>query len=205
MPETDDEIIGLSRRTVLLGTGASLIVTPLGAAPAPAGSVEDLRGECFVDAAERRKLAASAPVYVGDVVATGDESRLGLALGTRTRIRLGSNSKLKIDKYLPDLGGELVLDQGTLRAKHQPGGNSGLSVRSPFGLMVVRGTEFFVGPTDGVFGVLVESGVVSVSGGRLTVNLTAGQGTFIRRPGRPPTEPRKWAAARVRRARALTD
>jgi hypothetical protein len=205
MSEMEDHTAGLTRRTVLLGAGASLIAMPLAAAPAPAGSVDDVRGECFVDAAERRNLAASAPVYVGEVVATGDGARLGLALGTRTKIRLGANSKLKIDKYLPDLGGELVLDQGTLRAMHQPGGNSGLSIRSPFGLMVVRGTEFFVGPTDGVFGVFVESGVVSVTGGRLTVNLTAGQGAFIRRPGRPPTEPRKWAAARIRKARALTD
>lgn len=205
MPEMDDRVGGLTRRTVLLGTGASMIAAPIAAAPAPAGSVDDVRGECFVDATERRVLATSAPVYVGDVVATGDQSRLGLALGTRTRIRLGANSRLKIDKYLPDLGGELLLDQGTLRAMHQPGGKSGLSVRSPFGLMVVRGTEFFVGPTDGVFGVFVESGVVSVTGGRLTVSLTAGQGAFIRRPGRPPTEPRRWAAARIRRARALTD
>lgn len=205
MPDMDDRTGSLTRRTVLLSTGASLIAAPLGAAPAPAGSVDDVRGECFVEAAERRKLAAAAPVYVGDIVATGDAARLGLSFGTRTKIRLGANSKLKIDKYLPDLGGELVLDQGTLRAMHQPGGNSGLSIRSPFGLMAVRGTEFFVGPTDGVFGVFVESGVVSVTGGRLTVNLTAGQGTFIRRPGRPPTEPRKWAAARIRKARALTD
>jgi hypothetical protein len=205
MPQMNERTIGVTRRAVLLGAGATVIATPLHAQAAQAGSVDDVRGECFVDAAERRKLANAAPVFVGDLVGTGAESRLGLALGTRTRIRLGANSRLKIDKYLPDLGGELVLDQGALRAVHQPGGNSGLSIRSPFGLMVVRGTEFFAGQIDGLFGVFVDRGVVSVTGGRHTVNLTAGQGTFIRRPGGPPTEPQRWTAARLRRSRALVD
>jgi hypothetical protein len=198
-------VAGLTRRVVLWAAGTTLLAGPVRSAPAQAGSVNDVRGECFVDAAERRQLAASAPVFVGDMVATGKDSQLGLMLGTRTRIKLGANSRLKIDKFLPDLGGELVLERGALRAAHEPGSNSGLSINSPFGLLAVRGTDFFAGTLDGVFGVFVERGVVTVTGGNKTVTVTANKGTTILRPGGRPSEPAVWKAPRLRRARALVE
>jgi hypothetical protein len=54
-----------------------------------------------------------------------------------------------------------------------------LRVRSPYGLMAVRGTTFFAGPSNDVFGVFVARGVVAVTGGGRTVVLRLGLGTNI--------------------------
>jgi hypothetical protein len=193
----------LTRRAVLWAAGATILGGSAYAAPAPAGAVESVRGEGYVDApAERRWLAEAAPVFVGDLVCTGKESHIGLKLGSRTQVKLGANARLKIDRFLANAGGELVLERGALRAEHEPGDNAGLSVKSPFALLAVRGTGFFMGPSDGHFGVFVERGVVVVTGGNKTVTVTADQGTTIRWPGAQPTNPVKWGAGRVRRALA---
>ena len=52
--------------------------------------------------------------------------------------------------------------------------------RSPFALIAVRGTLFFAGPSNGVFGVFVGRGFVEVTGGDRTV---------VIRPGLAPTLP----------------
>jgi hypothetical protein len=76
-------------------------------------------------------------------------------------------------------------------------------VRSPFGLIAVRGTRFFAGPSDDVFGVFVARGVVTVVGQYTAVEVREGLGTDIVRPGAEPTPPHPWGAARIERALAL--
>ena len=52
--------------------------------------------------------------------------------------------------------------------------NENLKVRSPFALIAVRGTMFFAGPSNGVFGVFVGRGLVDVTGGDRTVVVRPG-------------------------------
>ena len=51
-----------------------------------------------------------------------------------------------------------------------------VKIRSSYGLIAVRGTKFFAGPSNGVFGVFVDHGTVTVSGGGSEVVLQAGRG-----------------------------
>jgi len=172
---------------------------------------------------QRRSLAAAAPLFIADVVCTGQESRIGLRLGTRTQISLGAEARLKLDRFLIEAGGTLVLERGALRADYRPR-KSGkpLLVRSPFALMAVRGTRFFAGPSNGVFGIFVERGVVVVSAEGKTVTVTEGRGTNLGAvtedrgvaigsptrgvdvgfPKAQPTDPASWGEPRIQAALA---
>ena len=77
-----------------------------------------------------------------------------------------------------------------------------LRIRSTFGLIAVRGTRFFAGPSNDVFGVFVERGVVTVSAANKTVTVRTGQGTNIAYPGAAPTAPAAWGAPRIQAALA---
>ena len=122
-----------------------------------AGKVESSRGECYAQtAAARRALAPAAELFVGDTVGTGEQSALNLHLGTATQVKLGPEARLRIDRFVVNAGGILVLESGGMVYDHDPNADQGnVAVRVPFGLVAVRGTRFFAGPSNGVFGVFV--------------------------------------------------
>src|SRR5579871_2811645 len=163
-----------------------------------AGKVETARGECYAQTTSaRRQLAPAEAVFVGDTVGTGVQSALGMHLGVATELRLGAEARLRIDRFLVDAGGVLTLERGALLYDHdEKTGQSDVTVRSPFGLVAVRGTRLFAGPSNGVFGVFVERGAVTVVGQRTAVLLVSGTGTNIARPGAEPTDPAPWGAQR---------
>jgi hypothetical protein len=151
-----------------------------------AGEVESSRGECFArTVAAQRALKQDADVYIGDSVGTGTGSSLGLLLGAATRVQLGAESQLRIDRFIINAGGILRLDRGALLYDHDPkDGPDIVTVRTPCGLLAARGTRFFAGPSNGAFGVFVERGAVLVPGVNTAVQLIGGQGTEIAPPGR---------------------
>jgi hypothetical protein len=192
-----------SRRyaVVLAGLAATLSIPVIRArAVAPrAGEVETTHGECFArSGAARRTLQPNADVFVGDSVGTGVESSLELLLGEATTVHLGPEAQLRIDRFLIKAGGVLTLDKGAILYDHDlnAGANS-MAVRSPFGLIAVRGTRFFAGPSNGVFGVFVERGEVVVVGVSTAVTVTTGLGSNIAAPGAEPTLPTVWAPRRI--------
>jgi ferric-dicitrate binding protein FerR (iron transport regulator) len=167
-----------------------------------AGSVTEIKGEAFAEAAAaKRSLETRSPVFVNDRVNTGPASRLTLLLGRNTTIRLGEQVRFIIDRFLQDVGGEITLATGAMLLDH-PAQTPPLQmqIRSSFGLIAVRGTRFFAGPSGGAFGVFVESGsvVVSAAGRRVVVN--SGKGTQIRREGAQPSAPARWSRERIRAA-----
>jgi ferric-dicitrate binding protein FerR (iron transport regulator) len=107
-----------------------------------------------------------------------------------------------IDRYLVDAGGEFRLEAGAMLFDRPSGKPSPVQVRSPFGLIAVRGTRFFAGPSAGVFGVFVERGTVAVSAAGREVVVLPGQGTDIPRPGEHPTPAHAWGEPRIRDALA---
>ena len=169
-----------------------------------AGAVEDLKGEAFAEKnSKRRDLERAAPLFIQDQVATGAASRLSMRLGRDTLLKLGERAKVVIDRYLVAAGGEITLQSGPLlfdRPRANP--KAPLQIRSPFGLIAVRGTRFFAGPSNNVFGVFVERGSVAVSAAGRRVVLRAGEGTDIPRPGAPPTPAKRWGEPRIRAALA---
>src|SRR5215469_1435393 len=196
--------MGITRRSLLCAAATAMLGNSGNAAPPAAGSVESIRGEGYVDmSGQRRWLAVAAVVFIGDLVCTGQESRMGLKLGTRTQVSLGSEVRLKLDRFLVEAGGTLVLQRGALRIDYEAR-KSGkpLTVRSPFALLAVRGTRFFAGPSNGVFGVFVERGAVTVIGVRTAVLVVSGMGTNIAYPGAEPTPPAGWGRPRIESAMA---
>jgi ferric-dicitrate binding protein FerR (iron transport regulator) len=200
---------GLLHRRAFVGLGAATLalVVPhrVGAQSSEqAGLIEDVNGQGFAEAGlARRALAREAPVFIADRVRTAEASRLTLQLGRRTRVRLGELARLTIDRYLVDAGGEITLEAGAMLFDRPSGAPpSPLQVRSSFGLIAVRGTRFFAGPSGGVFGVFVQRGRVVVAGGGQQVELQQGQGTDLRYPGAAPSPPKTWGDGRIKAALA---
>lgn len=196
----------IHRRTVLtglalagLGPGfaSAMEIVEVGTVLSATGQTTgQLRGE-------KRALRVGEPVFIDDMLATGAAARLAARLGDATRLSLGERTRVRIDKFLVDRGGELLLERGAIlfdRPDDQPSGP--LNVTTPFGLIAARGTKFFAGPSDGVFGIFVEHGVVTVAtkGGQVT--LTNGLGTNLVNARKAPTEPTSWSTLRIAQAEA---
>jgi hypothetical protein len=191
------EIFGL-----LLGSAAASVLGMPAIAGDPAGLVEEIKGEAFADASnQHRPLEKSSKVFVGDSVATGSSSRLTMLLGEDTTIRLGENAHLVIDQFLSTTGGEISLQSGPMLFDRPSGAKPmPVKIKSSYGLIAVRGTTFFAGPSNDVFGVFVERGTVVVSNAGGKVTLRAGDGTDLATPASRPTAPVKWGQERIRKA-----
>jgi ferric-dicitrate binding protein FerR (iron transport regulator) len=198
------------RRIILLGgslLGAGLstgLIAECAIAAEPSGQVTSLIGSVqAVTTSIERDLAMGAPVQIGDIVRTKTGSRVGLSFG-KTIIRLGPSSTLKIEKQLVDAGDEFELLEGSMYFEHVASTVRKATVRSPYGLIAVRGTKFLAGTYTKGFGVFVAEGQVEVTGGGKTVRLSKGLGTDIAKPGSTPVPPRAWPAARVRQTLRTT-
>jgi ferric-dicitrate binding protein FerR (iron transport regulator) len=124
-------------------------------------------------------------------------------LGEATEVRLGQEARLRIDRFVVNAGGTLVLERGAILFDHDAkAGPADVGIRSPFGLIAVRGTRLFAGPSNGVFGVFVERGSVVVVGRKTAVLVVSGLGTNIAQPGGEPTTPAPWGAGRIASAMA---
>ena len=193
-------------RRELLGFVGTLLASATFNAPAraadPAGRVEEIKGEAFVDASnQHRPLEKASALFVGDRVGTGASSRLTMLMGEDTTIKLGEKAQLVIDQFLSTTGGEISLQSGPMLFDRPSGSRAvPVRIRSSYGLIAVRGTKFFDGPSNGFFGVFVDRGTVAVSGGGSEVVLQAGQGTNLDRPGSKPSPAVAWGTERIRGA-----
>lgn len=190
----------LDRRATLAGLfAAGLLPASLAEAAAAAGAVETSHGAAKAEArGVMRQLAVGAEVFVGDLVSTGDTARLVMLLGAATRVSLGASTRLKIDKYLAETRGELNFNTGpVLVDRDEKAPHMDLRLRSPFGMIALRGTRVFAGPSNGAFGVFVERGAVDFTAGGATVRINAGQGSDVKRPGDRPTPVKDWGIGRV--------
>jgi ferric-dicitrate binding protein FerR (iron transport regulator) len=196
-------------RRVLLG---SIVVVcwycsqmALLAGPSAIGIVAELRGRALAELNQkRRSLDFNSSVYLGDRLRTAEDSRLAVLLAEKTRLRLGANTSVTVDKFIAEAGGELSLGSGALVIEAPPNSlPEGLTVESPFALIAVRGTVFFAGTINGVFGVFVKSGSLDVTAADKTVRLRKGEGTDIARVGEPPGPVKKWGKAKIDKAFAL--
>ncbi len=188
-----------SRRSVvaLLATSAAM---PLRAQDRPEiiGEVENLSGNAFVEADGVRRLSPQSEIHLNDQVWTDAGSRLTLRLGEHNRIHLGPGARLVIDRFLAEAGGELTLQSGAMVFdRPEDASKTDIEVQTVFGLIGVRGTRFFAGPSNGVFGVFCERGAVSVRAAAIERLLGPGDGVDIEGAGDAPSEVRKWGRARV--------
>jgi hypothetical protein len=194
----------MPRRALITGLAGACFAARGASAAQQAGAVESSRGECYAQtAAARRALAPAADVFIGDTVGTGEQSALSLHLGTATQVKLGPEARLRIDRFVVNAGGMLVLESGGMLYDHEASADQGnVAVRVPFGLLAVRGTRFFAGPSNGVFGVFVARGLVMVVGVNTAMMVAAGFGSDLTHAGAEPTVPHAWGAPRIASAMA---
>lgn len=201
--------IKIDRRLLLrsiMALAAFCVVRPALSAATVVGSVSEIVGDVSAELNDqRRKLTRRSSIFLNDTLSTAAASRLRALLARRTSLRLGAQTSVRIDRFIVDSGGELVLDSGALLIDTRGRLLKGLEVQSPFALIAVRGTRFFAGPIDGIFGVFVARGAVDVSGGGTTVRLNAGEGTDIARPGAPPGPVKKWGQPKIAKAMSLVN
>ena len=197
----------LHRRQILKATiaGASLVVpwSPTLAADA-VGSVKRVQGSALLKRDDGELTAAAGTdILARDVALTGDQpSRLQLQFGGATIVRLGANSIFEVERFVAGLAQSLQLEQGAAFIEHDSQKTPDLTLRTPYALLAARGTKFFAGPSNGVFGIFVQSGLVDVETFAGKVTLAAGEGTDIAGPGGAPTAPKRWKPPRVRAALA---
>lgn len=196
----------VSRRLFL--AGGALALTGIGIRATQANSIigkaVEITGDVTRKQADRLEgLKAGASLMDHDFVATGKESFAELALGEDTSLLLGSETELLIDTFIAGQGGTIELGTGQMVFDRPEGlAKIDLTMRTAFGMIGVRGTKFFAGPSRGVFGVFVEHGLVEVTGGGVTRQVGRGQGVDIAAPGAAPSEVARWGEARIREAYA---
>jgi hypothetical protein len=180
-------------------------LSPAAAATA-IGKVSRVQGEA-VGTVEglTRPISADDPVYLDEHVSTGANARLELTFDDRTVLTVGERATLRLDEfvYRPDANVVKVTLAGAFRFVSSPvqGVTRDMGVTTPFAVIAVRGTDFWGGPIDGVFGVVLFDGAVAVANVGVTIDLdVAGQGVNIPGPGVPPGPATVWAADRVARA-----
>lgn len=196
----------LSRRFFI--AGAALALTGIGIrttqANAIIGKAVEITGDVTRKQAERLEgLKAGASLMDHDFVKTGKVSFASLELGDDTSLLLGSETELLIDTFIAGQGGVIELGTGQMVFDRPEGlAKIDLTVRTAFGMIGVRGTKFFAGPSRGAFAVFVEHGLVEVSGGGVMRQVAPGQGVEIATPGAAPGEITQWGEARIREAYA---
>jgi ferric-dicitrate binding protein FerR (iron transport regulator) len=188
----------------LAGCAALLMAQPAVSVERSVGTVSDLEGDVVAELdAERRTLKRKSSIYLGDTLRTAARSRLRALLARKTNLQLAAETSVRIDRFIVDSGGTLVLDSGAILLDTKGKLLKGLEIESPFALIAVRGTRLFAGPIDGIFGVFVARGAVDVTAGGSTVRLGMGEGTDIAKAGGPPGPVKKWGTPKIAKAMAL--
>jgi hypothetical protein len=182
----------------LIGGGTLFCMAPAAMAASGIGTVVAINGPGQVGRPDKlAAMQAGMDVFVGDLAVTGTEGRAHLGLGPATQIHLGPVSRLQIDDFIADIGGEIFLDGAAVFDRDDNAPKFDLQFQTDFGRIGVRGTRFFAGPSDNVFAVFVERGTVTLSGGGVTRTLNAGQGAELRGKDQPPGPVGLWGQSRI--------
>jgi len=210
---------GRSRTLVLLV--ALLLAVSVASSDEPVGSIQELRGTVQVfRAAKAIAAVVGILVMLGDRIETRADSEVTLILRGGTRLMLGEDSTMIIDRHLVEnethIQTAVRLLLGKLRSWVNDTGGRGsvnFEIHTPNGVAAARGTDFEVEfiegkpcPADpsclryttvGVYlGVVVVTNPTSPAGS-LPVTVTAGYETTIPCES-PPTPPSRWGAEELR-------
>jgi hypothetical protein len=188
---------------------AALFLALTGArAATPAGSVT--RSEGVVTGASSgppSEIHEGATVFAGEVLRTGANARLEITLADNTVLTLGADAELTLDDFIFDPAAETRIDLSINGAFRYVSGKLGVGatrtaeVRTQFATIGVRGTDFWGGPIDGHFGVVVLEGTVTVTHrGRTVVLHGPGEGTDFRGTASPPSRTQRWTRPKIARA-----
>ncbi|MDE2336578.1 MAG: FecR domain-containing protein, partial [Alphaproteobacteria bacterium] len=178
------------------------------------GTVLDVEGSAAITPVGGMPAAVTVnmPVYLNDIVQTGADARVFILFIDNTNVVLSANALLKIDKYVYDpdddtsannnaaytIEGAFEYVSGLIGHRANPD----VQVNTPVGSIGIRGTDFWGGPADGQYDVVVAEGQVSLKtdGGEQLVN--KGEGTSVLNRFSRPAPAAVWSAARLNRLAA---
>ncbi len=174
------------------------------------GLVDKVENEAeIVSAGAATAARIGAPIHLSDELRTGSEGRLQVIFDDDSVLTLGEKASVRIDRYVYDPGanaGETVLTaargafrfaSGRIKVLKQ----SSISVATPVAVIGVRGTEFWGGPIDAAYGVLLLEGKIVVTNRAGSVTLASrGEGTDIVSANAAPGPVKAWSDAKIARA-----
>jgi hypothetical protein len=186
----------------LIGTGAK--------AQEAIGSVTRIQGLASRTAVgATTSLAVNTPVFLQDIVRTGETARLEITFNDATQLTLGEKAELALDKFVFNpaarQGSVDFAVRGAFRflsGQVSKLASSQVNVRTPVATIGIRGTDFWGGPIDDqILGVFLVEGAVSVSNAAGAQILSQpGEGTNVPAAGAPPGPVTTWPADKVNRA-----
>ena len=205
---------GLTRRQtfgLVGGLAGTLALAPLLSARASdaIGEMTEVKGDVMRTQNDVESLIKiGAPVANNDLVATGSKSFASMLLGTETKIIMGENTEVLLDSFLAEQGGTIELVSGDMVFDRPEGTPKiDLTIRTTFGQIGVRGTNFFVGKSRGNMAVFVEHGLVEVKSGETLRKVGIGEGVDIAGDsktrslfGGDVSETKKWGKGRIEEA-----
>jgi len=151
----------------------------------PVGTVTKVVNQAQIGS---KTAVPGAPIYMDDRLRTGSDARLQVTFRDNSVLTLGEKANVIVDRYVFDpekSKGEVLLKstQGAFRfagGKIKQMSDRQITVNTPAAALAVRGTEFWAGPIDGQYGVLLLTGKVDVSNRAGAVRLSSpGMGTDI--------------------------
>jgi ferric-dicitrate binding protein FerR (iron transport regulator) len=169
---------------------------------------------------ENEPATVGTLAHMNDKLRTGAKARLQVSFHDHTELTLGENATVVVDRFVydPDAGtGEVVLKTGVAAFRMATGKiselrNKQITVSTPVATIGVRGTDFWWGPIDGHFGVLMLSqSKIDVRNDEGAVLIDkAGYGTDIDplkggKGNGAPSRPYKWPPDKVARALSQTN
>ncbi len=203
----------MSFRFIAFVFAALVLFFPATSHADPIGTVVEIEGTATISRLGGTPfgLKLEDKIELGDVVATGEKSRLFILLADNTEWTLSENSRFKVDEYVFDsqdstynrarysvLQGGFRYVSGLVAKKEYPD----VGIESPAGTIGIRGTDITVAPdTDGSYDVYVDDGQIDVASGGGTAVLKKGQGTMIARRGAKPVGAGEWKQGRLARLR----
>ena len=184
------------------------LAAPVMAGPA-VGGVSRIEGSGTGEIEGKEEaLAAASTIFLDEIVSTAAAARVEITFEDTTLLTLGENASVTIDSFVYDPGkasSVTFVVTGAMRfvsAAARPEGAE-ISFVTPVATIGVRGTDFWFGPIDGAFGVLLVDGAVVVSNPQGEAVLDEpGEGTMIADPGSPPGPVVQWPQQKVDRALA---
>nr|BAP28498.1 hypothetical protein [uncultured bacterium] len=172
------------------------------------GSVKQMRqlaGATF--GKETRLLHLDDKVFQRDLLWTRDGGQLLVAMLDGSALSLGENAEVRLDEslgnnpvssFLHVIGGAFRFNSGNAEKPATPP-----KINTPFAILSLRGTDVFGGRFEKSYDIFVFSGEVEVRNDAGAVILKPGYGTSLTARNVPPTRPKVWGDAKVKRARAM--
>jgi hypothetical protein len=214
-------IVSSPRQTLLAGSLAMSALAGLQPAPGAAADdravavVEQVRGDVAVDrGGQVEPIAAGRQLLRHDRLTTGPHARVAVAFKDGSRLVLGGDGAVEIEDWRPEqgrAGGALLLDlvAGAVRltaAKPHKAPDKRVELRTPVGVISVRGTDLWSGPLDSATGFIVLAGSIEARNDAGSVLIDKRHaGTLIRDRHTAPERPRGFAAEQIRQALSTVD